>query len=570
MAEPLGYWRPGELSGQSCWAPGSYTANTRGGLPPPSCHHGLCRAVSWPCHAVPCRGGTEAPVPQRAPCPPARPYLGTPRGRVRCGGRRPGPGHTVPYRTVPGRAVPVPVQRRPPRVPGRPPGRSAWPCGSRCAARPGGTGKPWGGHRGGVGVGRWGQLRPTRVSSVPNRLCPKSAPSHLAAGRGELWGGRGTVPGCLLAQPRRAAGRRWGLSVISSSRIKPRASIAGHRAPCPAWHRGAVGCPGHSGGSGSLVPCPAPRAGGWGWLRGGCSCSITALPGAFSLFFRIQMTLEIEVVKHSCGSHRPVPGSTALFLGIFPARRVDPASLGGTGSCWRGILIPCPVQGSVSAGMNIPMRLVCQKLLDLGKTWGKKTKGEGRGCPSPKKNTKGGSSYGEESATYLLCLKPLFPWPHVQGNRAGCPRCSLEGVSLRTEPALGFGYSPARGVCQPLVPVPWVGAWALQGALSPFTLVVPSACSSADAASARLTSVAAQSGTREGASGCGEELEPIRAPGPRAGAEALVSLSAHPPSFVLAGGRHGGDGDLGAAHRDAQQGERGLGTAAGRWHGVRV
>lgn len=106
------------------------------------------------------------------------------------------------------------------------------------------------------------------------------------------------------------------------------------------------------------------------------------------------MTLEIEAVKHSCGSHRPVPGSAALFLGIFPARRTGPASLGGTGSCWRGILIPCPVQGSVSAGMNIPMRLVYQK------TWGKlgkkKTKGEGRGCPSPKKKTtKGGSSYGE-------------------------------------------------------------------------------------------------------------------------------------------------------------------------------
>lgn len=42
-----------------------------------------------------------------------------------------------------------------------------------------------------------------------------------------------------------------------------------------------------------------------------------------------------------------------------------------------GILIPCPVQGGVSAGVNIPMRLVCQKLLDLGNTW-KKPKGEGR------------------------------------------------------------------------------------------------------------------------------------------------------------------------------------------------
>lgn len=109
------------------------------------------------------------------------------------------------------------------------------------------------------------------------------------------------------------------------------------------------------------------------------------------------MTLEIEAVKHSCGSHRPVPGSAALFLGIFPARRTGPASLGGTGSCWRGILIPCPVQGSVSAGMNIPMRLVYQKLLDLGKTWEKKKQRvKAEGAPHRKKKpTKGGSSYGE-------------------------------------------------------------------------------------------------------------------------------------------------------------------------------
>lgn len=70
---------------------------------------------------------------------------------------------------------------------------------------------------------------------------------------------------------------------------------------------------------------------------------------------------------------------------------------------------------------------------------------------------------------------------------------------------------------------------------------------------------AAQSGTQEGSGGCEEEPEPVRAPGPRAGAEAPVSLSARPPSLALAGGRHGGDGDLGAAHRDAEQGERGRG-----------
>lgn len=359
-------------------------------------------AEPCPGRAMPCRAG-GVPRLRFPSAPRARPPGPTwARPGAGCGAAGGGRGRAIPCRIVPCRAGPCRC-----RCSGAPRGSLAAPRDVQHGrAVPGalraraGLGNP--GEVTAVGSGSGsgvssvppgsapfhpGQLRPTRVSCVPNRLCPKSAPSHPAAGRGELWGGRGTVPGCLLARPRGAAGRRWGLSVISSSRIKPHASVAGHRAPCPAWHRGAVGCPGHSGGSGSLVPRPAPRAGGWGCLRGGCSCSITALPGAFSLFFRIQMTLEIEVVKHSCGSHRPVPGSTALFLGIFPARRVDPASLGGTGSCWRGILIPCPVQGSVSAGMNIPMRLVCQKLLDLGKTWEKKTKGEGRGCPSPKKKT---------------------------------------------------------------------------------------------------------------------------------------------------------------------------------------
>lgn len=137
-----------------------------------------CRAM--PCPAVPCRGGTEAPGPERAPCPSARPYLGTPRGRVRCGVRRPGPGHTVPYRTVPGRAGPV--QRLPPRAPGRPPGRSAWPCGSRCAARPGGTGgAPGRSPRRGRGwaVGS--------APSHPGQLRPKSALSQIGSVPPSCW-----------------------------------------------------------------------------------------------------------------------------------------------------------------------------------------------------------------------------------------------------------------------------------------------------------------------------------------------------------------------------------------------
>lgn len=363
------------------------------------------RVLAVPYRAVPCRavpggyrgsGSPARPVPARPALPGHAPGPGAVRREVAGAG----PYRAVSYRAGPGRAGAGAAA--PPEGPWPPPGTFSMAVRFQVRCAPGrdwgtpGRSPRWGrGRAVGSASSHPGQLRPTRVSSVPNRLCPKSAPSHPAAGRGELWGGRGTVPGCLLARPRRAAGRRWGLSVISSSRIKPHASVAGHRAPCPAWHRGAVGCPGHGAGSGSLVPRPAPRAGGWGWLRGGCSCSITALPGAFSLFFRIQMTLEIEVVKHSCGSHRPVPGSVALFLGIFPARRVDPASLGGTGSCWRGILIPCPVQGSVSAGMNIPMRLVCQKLLDLGKTWEKKQRVKAEGAPHRKKTQRVAPAMGK-------------------------------------------------------------------------------------------------------------------------------------------------------------------------------
>lgn len=69
--------------------------------------------------------------------------------------------------------------------------------------------------------------------------------------------------------------------------------------------------------------------------------------------------------------------------------------------------------------------------------------------------------------------------------------------------------------------------------------------------------LAAQSRTEEGAGGCKKEPEPICAPGPWAGAKALLSPSARLPSLALAGGCHGGDADLGAAHGDAEQGERG-------------
>jgi len=94
-----------------------------------------------------------------------------------------------------------------------------------------------------------------------------------------------------------------------------------------------------------------------------------------------------------------------------------------------------------------------------------------------------------------------------------------------------------------------------RGGSVPCTLVVPSACGSA----LLLLLIAARCGIEEGAGGCTEEPEPVCTAGIRAGAAAPAGRHQPPPSVVLVGAHHGGDGDLGAAHGDAEQSEHGTG-----------
>lgn len=149
----------------------------------------------------------------------------------------------------------------------------------------------------------------------------------------------------------------------------------------------------------------------------------------------------------------------------------------------------------------------------------------------------------------LPCIKPPLLWTRSQG-----PARNLRGgdFTLHRGSSVFQSQLPCRVSCKSWCPG---GCSGTVGVSVPCTLVVPGTCGSA----LLLVFIAARSRVEEGDSGCKEEPEPVRAPSCRAGAAAPASCRSCPPSPAVAGGHHGGDGDLGAAHSDAEQGERGPG-----------
>lgn len=163
----------------------------------------------------------------------------------------------------------------------------------------------------------------------------------------------------------------------------------------------------------------------------------------------------------------------------------------------------------------------------------------------------------EIGADLLACTKPPLLWTHSRGDGEEPPGGGC-GISRCTEGALCFrassraGLAEVRHNCKSWCPG---GCSGTAGVSVPCTLVVPGTCGSA----LLLLFIAARSRAEEGGSGCKEEPEPVRAPSHRAGAATPASCRSCPPSPAVARGHHGGDGDLGAAHGDAEQGERGPG-----------
>jgi len=83
----------------------------------------------------------------------------------------------------------------------------------------------------------------------------------------------------------------------------------------------------------SLLHCRAALQSHHDFL--GCGCSIAALPGPPGLFFRAQITLEIEAIKQlrEPPPHGSLHGLSSFVCGNFPSWCTDSASLRGAGSC---------------------------------------------------------------------------------------------------------------------------------------------------------------------------------------------------------------------------------------------